>query len=76
MDRTLSDLTTRGAKAQIQGFCGPHLIIERLKEMGFHQGLGVTYLGQAPFWGPKIFRVGVTVVALRDEEAGCAVIAK
>ena len=76
MQNNLSCLKIRGTKAKILGFCGSAWVIERLKEMGFHQGLTVTYLGQAPFWGPQIYRVGVTVVALRQEEAQCAVIEK
>jgi Fe2+ transport system protein FeoA len=76
MEQTLFDLDQSGVRARVLGFCGSPSLIERLKEMGVHQGLFVTYVGQAPFRGPKIFRIGVTVLALREEEAKCAVIEK
>lgn len=61
-------------KAQVKGFSGDALVIERLKEMGLYQGLEVQVVGQAPFGGPLLFRFGNTVLALRVEEAQCALI--
>jgi ferrous iron transport protein A len=61
-------------KARIEGFHGDALLVERLKEMGLHQGLEVTAVGRAPFGGPLLFRFGNTVLALRLEEAQCALI--
>lgn len=62
------------AHAKIGGFHGDPWIIERLKEMGLHQGLEVEVMGQAPFGGPLLFRFGNTVLALRKEEAACTLI--
>lgn len=61
-------------RGRIQGFSGDQLIIERLKEMGLHQGLEVQVVGRAPFGGPLLFRFGNTVLALRAEEAECTLI--
>lgn len=61
-------------KARIEGFHGDSVIVERLKEMGLHQGLEVAPVGRAPFGGPLLFRFGNTVLALRFEEAQCALI--
>ncbi len=61
-------------KARIEGFHGDSTVVERLKEMGLHQGLEVTPVGRAPFGGPMLFRFGNTVLALRLEEAQCALI--
>lgn len=62
------------SKARIEGFAGDVTVIERLKEMGLHQGLEVQPVGRAPFGGPLLFRFGNTVLALRVEEAQCALI--
>lgn len=59
---------------RIQGFSGDPLVIERLKEMGLHQGLELEPVGRAPFGGPLLFRFGSTVLALRTEEAACTLI--
>lgn len=61
-------------KTIIKGFQGEPLIVERLKEMGFHQGLEIEAVGRAPFGGPCLYRFGNTVLALRSEEAECAII--
>jgi len=61
-------------KAKIEGFYGDSTTVERLKEMGLHQGLEVASVGRAPFGGPLLFRFGNTVLALRYEEAQCALI--
>jgi len=61
-------------RARVQGFSGDGTVIERLKEMGIHQGLEIQIVGQAPFGGPLLFRFGNTVLALRSEEAECTLI--
>lgn len=61
-------------RARIEGFHGDPVIVERLKEMGLHQGLEVAPVGRAPFGGPMLFRFGNTVLALRYEEAQCTLI--
>lgn len=66
--------STPACKARIKSFCGDPLVVERLKEMGLHQGLEVQSVGQAPFGGPLLFRFGNTVLALRAEEAECTLI--
>lgn len=58
-------------RGQVLGFCGDAALIERLKELGLHAGVCLEYLGRAPFRGPLLFRWGVTVLALREEEAMC-----
>lgn len=76
--KTLADLITlsidRNLTHKIAGFCGEPDKIERLKEMGLHQGLELSYVGRAPLKGPLLFRFGNTVLALRLEEALCALI--
>ncbi len=59
---------------QIRGFEGDLQIIERLKELGFHQGLEIEVVGHAPFGGPQLFRFGNAVLALRQEEAACLLV--
>ena len=63
----------QNSKVKIQGFVGDPVIVERLKEMGFYPGLEIELVGRAPFGGPLIFRFGNTVLALRNEEAECAI---
>jgi ferrous iron transport protein A len=58
-------------KAEVVGYLGDADLIERLKELGIHPGLQMTYLGRAPFSGPLLFRFGATVLALREEEVAC-----
>lgn len=73
----LSEFKPRGSfgsavnKCKIVAFNGDHLIIERLKEMGLHQGLEIEFVGQAPLLGPLVYRFGNTVLALRPQEAAC-----
>lgn len=62
--------------ARIHSFSGDHLIAERLKEMGVYPGLELQVVGRAPFCGPFLFRFGNTVLALRSEEAVCAIVQK
>lgn len=72
---TLEKASQQGAlRARIEGFHGDSVLVERLKEMGLHQGLEVTPVGRAPFGGPLLYRFGNTVLALRFEEAQCALI--
>lgn len=66
---TLADLSD--AVAEVLGFCGPQEIAERLRELGVYQGARVEVVGQAPFMGPRLYRIGMTVLALRQEEAAC-----
>jgi ferrous iron transport protein A len=66
--------TPAALRARIEGFNGDSVLVERLKEMGLHQGLEVTPVGRAPFGGPLLYRFGNTVLALRYEEAQCALI--
>lgn len=65
---------SKSLKGRVQGFCGDPQIIERLREMGLHQGLEICSVGRAPFGGPLLFRFGNTVLALRTEEAQCMLI--
>jgi Fe2+ transport system protein FeoA len=65
-----------GNFAEVLGFCGDPLIIERLKELGIHRGVKIEAYGRAPFGGPKLYRLGATVLALREEEAECIRIQK
>ncbi len=60
--------------ALILGFSGPRLVTDRLQEFGMHSGLMIRYVGRAPFQGPLLYRMGATVVALREEEAQCILI--
>jgi len=60
--------------AQIHGFEGEPSVVQRLQEIGLHHGIQIGFLGQAPFHGPMLFRIGPTVVALREEEAGCLIV--
>lgn len=65
---------SKSLRAKVQGFSGNEILIERLQEMGIHEGLELQVIGQAPFGGPLLFRFGNTVLALRREEAECALI--
>ena len=58
----------------IHSFSGEALIMERLKEMGIYPGLELQVAGRAPFRSPFLFRFGNTVLALRAEEAVCAIV--
>ena len=71
----LSELSLN-MKTIILGFSGETIIVERLKEMGLHPGLEVEMIGRAPFGGPILFRFGNAALALRVEEAECAIIQK
>lgn len=58
--------------AQILSFSGPADLIERLREMGFYEGLRFELVQRLPFGGACIVRVGSSSFALRDDEAACA----
>lgn len=72
--KTLQDLNVSLEKGTITGFAGDALVGDRLKEMGIHLGIEVTFVGKAPFRGPRLYKFGNTVLALRKEEAVCALI--
>ncbi len=61
---------------RIFGFQGEPELHERLFEMGFREGQVVKKVGQAPFGGPLIIRLGVGTLALREEEATCILLQK
>ena len=60
--------------ARIHGFEGEPSVVQRLQEIGLHHGIQIKFMGQAPFHGPMLFRIGPTVVALREEEARCLIV--
>jgi ferrous iron transport protein A len=68
---SLSELQPGPKALQIQSFCGEEKTIERLKELGLHQGLKIVFQSRMPFSGPSLIRFGATVLALRQEEAAC-----
>ena len=52
-------------------FSGDEALVERLQEVGFRRGDEIELVGRAPFFGPFLYRLGATVIALREEEAHC-----
>lgn len=56
---------------EVTGFTGDEFLIQRLQEMGINLGHEMKFVGRAPWMGPMMFRIGTTVIALRDEEALC-----
>ncbi len=74
MKRTLLDLMDLNFEARILWLelSSPHS--ERLQEIGFHPGRTVRLVARAPLGGPRVYQVGSTLMALRHEEAECAVI--
>lgn len=69
----LTDSTIKvGQKLTLIGLEGDPLLVERLHEIGFYQGLELRYLGRAPFKGPLLIQFENTCFALRPEEAQCA----
>ncbi len=66
-----NDISEIGVTVRIQSLRGHDQIVQRLRELGLHPGIEVEYVGQAPFAGPRILRVGATLIALRSEEAAC-----
>lgn len=57
---------------QIDSLQGPPSLTDRLREMGFFEGMRVEVAGKLPFGGPWLVRLGATSFALREDEAACA----
>lgn len=73
---TLHDAAIRpGQSLEITGFAGEDVLRERLHEMGLRVGTTLTVLGRAPFGGPLLIRFNTSFLALRSEEAACALVA-
>lgn len=71
----LTDSTIKaGQSVEILQFVGSELISERLHEMGLRCGSLLQILGRAPFGGPLLVRFNQSFLALRDEEAQCAMV--
>jgi Fe2+ transport system protein FeoA len=69
--KKLSEIDEKFKEYQIAGYTGPALVIQRLKEFGFHLGTKVQWVSETPLAGPKVFQMNNTAVALRREEAEC-----
>ena len=65
-----------GSNVVIAAFEGCPIMCERLHELGLHQGSEVTILRRSPFKGPMLIRFKSAYLALRDEEAQCALISR
>lgn len=63
-----------GQSVEITGFTGENILRERLHEMGLRVGSKITILGKAPFGGPLLIRFNTSFLALRNEEAACALV--
>lgn len=63
-----------GQAVEIIGFSGEEVLRERLHEMGLRVGSLITVIGKAPFGGPLLIRFNTSFLALRSEEAACAVV--
>lgn len=74
----LSDLSSspqaRGRQARIVSLSGPADLVDRMREMGFCEGVALDVIQRLPFGGPWIVQVGASAFALREEEARCATI--
>lgn len=71
----LHDLAVKtGQSVEITGFAGEDVLRERLHEMGLRVGSVITILGKAPFGGPLLIRFNTSFLALRKEEAVCALV--
>lgn len=74
---TLFDSSLKpGHVVEIQSLGGEDLLRERLHEMGLRAGTSLTILGRAPFGGPLLVRFKTSFLALRSEEAQCAIVAR
>ena len=72
---TLLDFAVvNGKSVEITGFAGDDVYRERLHEMGLRVGIRITVLGRAPFGGPILIRFNTSFLALRNEEARCALV--
>jgi Fe2+ transport system protein FeoA len=70
----MSQMQVKAKQMEIVDFCGPIETIERLIEIGLRKGMHIEFCGQAPFYGPLLYRAGTTTYALRPEEAECTLI--
>lgn len=71
----LSDAALKiGYSVEITEFSGPEIVCERLHEMGLARGMKITILGRAPFGGPLLIRFNTSFLALRSDEAECALV--
>lgn len=59
---------------EILDFVGDQAVCERLHEMGLYKGQTITLVGRAPLKGPVLIQFGTSFLALRAEEAQCALI--
>lgn len=59
---------------EIADLTGDRHLTDRLRELGFHSGIMVRVLGQAPFNGPLVVQLHDSVLALRRGEAECLLI--
>lgn len=62
----------QGHSARILSLSGPQDVVDRLREMGFCEGVSVEVIRRLPFGGPCIVQMGASAFALRQEEAMCA----
>lgn len=72
--KTQKQILKSQGEVTVVEFIGPDLVIERLHEIGFHKGCVLKILGVAPFRGPLLVELNLTVLALRDEESQCLLI--
>lgn len=63
-----------GKVVEVTGFAGEDIFRERLHEMGIRVGTSLLILGRAPFGGPLLIRFNTSFLALRNEEAACALV--
>lgn len=64
-------LTSTETQFEITALSGDDILVERLHELGLHQGSVVSVIGRAPFGGPIIIKKSNSFLALRKEEAQC-----
>ena len=58
---TRADLQLTAAKTgnvRIVALRGPALLLERMREMGFHEGSEIEIVGRLAFGGPWLIRIG------------------
>ena len=69
---TLDQIPFRQGKplwVKIIAFCGSRLLNERLREMGFFEGLEFEVTGRLPLRGPWLLQLENSNFSLRDSEA-------
>jgi ferrous iron transport protein A len=64
----------QGQTFEITSFVGDASFCERLHEMGLRVGSKLRILGRAPFGGPLLVRFNTSFMALRLDEASCALV--